>query len=145
MAKGPHRLRLLAAARSDKTFEEIDTPEGRRLRGKCIHCRSALVLGLDGEPQSHITLEHILPRSHGGTNDLENLALACKRCNSQKGVYKDTLPKHSPELAALVEALKAERMKRWRDLPPLLRSAWEAAQNTPDPAEEDPKKTKKRR
>jgi len=30
-------------------------------------------------------VEHILPRQHGGNDDLDNLALACGRCNRHKG------------------------------------------------------------
>lgn len=146
MSRGVHRLRLLAAAKSDKTFEEIDTPQGRVLRGKCIHCRTALVLGLDGEPISHATLEHIFPRSHGGTNALENLALACKRCNTQKGVHKDTLPKHSPELAQLVDALRAERRARFQPLPDALLAKWhEYESRAEDEPREAPTSKKRRR
>jgi 5-methylcytosine-specific restriction endonuclease McrA len=31
------------------------------------------------------SLEHIVPTQHGGTNDVENLATACWRCNALKG------------------------------------------------------------
>ena len=30
-------------------------------------------------------VEHIVPRMHGGSDDLENLALACIDCNLHKG------------------------------------------------------------
>lgn len=39
----------------------------------CVYC---------GKPAT--TIEHILPRSRGGTDDPTNLAPACKRCNSSK-------------------------------------------------------------
>lgn len=32
-----------------------------------------------------ITIEHLLPRSKGGTNNIANLAAACKRCNNLRG------------------------------------------------------------
>jgi 5-methylcytosine-specific restriction endonuclease McrA len=32
------------------------------------------------------TIEHLTPRSKGGTNDIENLALAHKKCNAERGV-----------------------------------------------------------
>lgn len=32
-----------------------------------------------------MTVEHMLPRSKGGTDDPANLARACKPCNSRKG------------------------------------------------------------
>ncbi|MGB3329173.1 MAG: HNH endonuclease [Thermomicrobiales bacterium] len=31
------------------------------------------------------TLDHIVPRQHGGTNSLDNLVIACHRCNQAKG------------------------------------------------------------
>lgn len=31
------------------------------------------------------TVDHLIPRSHGGTNDLTNLRPACWRCNSSRG------------------------------------------------------------
>ena len=40
-------------------------------------------------PQAHSELthhmEHIVAKQHGGTDDVENLALACHRCNLRKG------------------------------------------------------------
>lgn len=33
----------------------------------------------------HMTLEHIVPISQGGTHDLWNLALACFQCNNVRG------------------------------------------------------------
>lgn len=38
------------------------------------------------EPDDWATLEHILPISQGGTDDLGNLALAHKLCNSSRKV-----------------------------------------------------------
>lgn len=32
------------------------------------------------------TIEHLLPRSEGGGNGLDNLALACHWCNQKRGV-----------------------------------------------------------
>ena len=31
------------------------------------------------------TIEHVLPKSQGGTDDWENLAMSCARCNSNRG------------------------------------------------------------
>jgi HNH endonuclease len=36
-------------------------------------------------------VEHVIPRSKGGESTLENLALACPRCNLHKA-YKTTAP-----------------------------------------------------
>jgi 5-methylcytosine-specific restriction protein A len=32
-----------------------------------------------------LTVEHLIPLSFGGTNDLANLVLACETCNQNKG------------------------------------------------------------
>lgn len=32
-----------------------------------------------------LTLDHIVPRSKGGTDDADNLQTLCQRCNSKKG------------------------------------------------------------
>lgn len=32
-----------------------------------------------------LCVDHIVPRARGGTNDLDNLQLLCRSCNSRKG------------------------------------------------------------
>jgi 5-methylcytosine-specific restriction endonuclease McrA len=32
-----------------------------------------------------LTIDHIIPMARGGTNDLENLQILCRKCNSSKG------------------------------------------------------------
>lgn len=38
---------------------------------------------------SELTLDHVMPRSRGGSNSWENLVACCRRCNNRKG---DRLP-----------------------------------------------------
>lgn len=64
---------------------------------------------------SRATVEHIRPRTHGGTDDLENLALACARCNNQKGCRLDNRAAGDPKLQAVVERLLERRRARWRE------------------------------
>lgn len=45
--------------------------------GTCIYCFKKLVFGKD-------SLEHIIPLHRGGNNTYENLAVACRNCNSIK-------------------------------------------------------------
>lgn len=36
-------------------------------------------------PANELTLDHLRPKSKGGSNSLENLRLACRPCNLNKG------------------------------------------------------------
>jgi hypothetical protein len=56
-----------------------------------------------------------LPQSHGGTDDLPNLALACARCNDEKGMRHDVRRANDPVFVELLERLRDERAKRWRE------------------------------
>lgn len=43
---------------------------------KCLYCNDKL--------GSKITLDHVLPKSMGGTDHIKNLALCCRSCNQKK-------------------------------------------------------------
>lgn len=51
----------------------------KRAEKLCEYCKSPQELSSDP-----FSIEHIFPISKGGTNDLENLALACQGCNGHK-------------------------------------------------------------
>jgi hypothetical protein len=53
----------------------------RRAGYRCEYCG----LHEDQSPLAALHIEHILPRKHGGTDRLDNLALACIDCNLRKG------------------------------------------------------------
>jgi 5-methylcytosine-specific restriction endonuclease McrA len=106
-------LLLLAAAVTDKTFERA-TLDGKPVWvGKCIHCNSKLVLADDGRSLGEATLEHVWPETQGGTNDVANLAVACARCNREKGSRHDH--RGGAKLEQIVALLQARRRERWRD------------------------------
>lgn len=52
-----------------------------RAGGRCEYCR--LEAWLAEPPSFHV--EHVFPASHGGSDDLSNLALSCPACNRFKG------------------------------------------------------------
>jgi 5-methylcytosine-specific restriction endonuclease McrA len=108
--------------------------------GKCLHCGATLVIDLDGEPRSHATIEHILPRSHGGTDALENLGLACARCNAEKGVRHDSKRTFGGRLAEVVQALAEKRRARWVDPSDELRERYARLLERSAEAKEKPKK-----
>lgn len=35
--------------------------------------------------ETEITLDHLIPKSRGGSNSYENLRLACRKCNGSRG------------------------------------------------------------
>ncbi len=45
----------------------------------CEYCHSLELLSAN-----RFTIDHIVPRSLGGSDDLNNLALACRRCNERR-------------------------------------------------------------
>ncbi len=75
---------------------------------------------MNPDSMSSGTLEHIVPRGHGGGDDLENLAVACANCNHSKGHRLDHRRRDDPKLRAVIETLQARRRARWRDPPPEL-------------------------
>jgi hypothetical protein len=52
-----------------------------RAHNACEYCH----LHQEDSPLAALHVEHIIPKVHGGTDDLENLALACIDCNLHKG------------------------------------------------------------
>lgn len=106
---------LLAIIATDSTFQRTMAGDRDVWAGKCIHCNARLVIGLDGEPISRATIEHILPRNHGGTDALTNLAIACARCNSEKGVRHDHKPRNDARAQEIIAKLAEKRQDRWRD------------------------------
>ncbi|MCB9691838.1 MAG: HNH endonuclease [Alphaproteobacteria bacterium] len=106
---------MLAIVATDRTFERVSWRGREVWSGKCIHCNTRLQIELDGTPISRATIEHIFPRNHGGTDDIENLALACARCNGGKGSRHDHKPLTDPKLLEMVERLRERRQKRWRE------------------------------
>jgi len=52
-----------------------------RANNACEYCH----LHQDDSPLASLHVEHIIPKTHGGSDDLENLALACIDCNLHKG------------------------------------------------------------
>lgn len=69
---------------------------------RCYYCtRELSIMG-----ENSFTLDHYIPLSRGGTNYIENIVPACKRCNKHKG-YK--VPK-SPVKGG-------KEWKSWRNLP----------------------------
>jgi 5-methylcytosine-specific restriction endonuclease McrA len=117
MSGAKHRKLLLAIVATDATFEKSVVRGDPVWVGKCIHCNARLVVSPDGDADGAATIEHIVPRTHGGGDDLANLAVACARCNALKGKRLDHRRREDPTLTRVIETLRARRMARWREHP----------------------------
>ena len=98
-------------AETDRTFVR----EGDRWMGKCLICGGRLAF--DARNGIGANIEHIVPRSAGGTNDLLNLGLTHPHCNGEKGVHWDAHRRRRADPAryqALLARILAERRQRWR-------------------------------
>jgi 5-methylcytosine-specific restriction endonuclease McrA len=51
-----------------------------RANNKCWYC--GLEMNPHGNQEKSATIEHILPRCHGGTDEWHNLTLTHKKCNN---------------------------------------------------------------
>lgn len=110
--RGSKRLDLvLEIVRTDSTFSLHDSGDWV---GKCIHCNSKLVVDPDG--MTSATIEHIDPLCNDGSrSDVRNLALACSRCNNEKGIRHDRRAGCGGRADDVIAALQARRNDRWRD------------------------------
>jgi HNH endonuclease len=84
----------------DALRERVQQQAGNR----CGYCRSRqeYVLG-------YLEIEHIIPRARGGTNDEQNLWLACRLCNHYKGVQTHGRDPQTGRLSRLFNP----RTQRW--------------------------------
>ena len=51
----------------------------------------------------------------GEATDPRNLALACKRCNNEKGIHHDKHAGKGGRADEVIATLLAKRLKRWKD------------------------------
>lgn len=76
-----------------------------RASGRCEFCR----IHHDDEPFYRLHVDHIVPKQHGGTDDPDNLALACHHDNEHKGTNLSSV---DPETGKVVR-LFHPRSQRW--------------------------------
>ena len=78
----------------------------RRAANRCEYCRL---------PQAHhdqrFSVDHIVPRKHGGDDTEANLALCCMRCNLHKGTNLSGID----PLDRSIVALFSPRQHSWHD------------------------------
>jgi hypothetical protein len=58
-----------------------------------------------------LTIEHIIPRAKGGTDEDDNLWLACRLCNERKGVLTEAVDPQTETVVPLFQP----RQHRWSE------------------------------
>jgi hypothetical protein len=76
---------------------QVRTQVRERAHNFCEYCH----LHQDDSPWAVLHVEHIIPKVHGGTDDLQNLALACIDCNLHKGTNLTGIDPQTGELMRL--------------------------------------------
>ena len=107
---------LLDIIAQDNTFELSEYRDKIVWVGKCIQCNRKLYITQEGNAISEATIEHIIPRCHGGSNEINNLAIACKGCNNYKGRTVDVQNRGHPKLEKTIASLQEKKQKRYRKI-----------------------------
>ncbi len=71
---------------------------------RCEYCH----LHQDDSPLAVLHIEHIIPKKHGGTDDTDNLALACIDCNLHKGSNLTGIDPETDEITELFHPRRHE-------------------------------------
>jgi 5-methylcytosine-specific restriction endonuclease McrA len=90
-----------------------------RDQNRCQYCGKRF-------PTSELSLDHVVPRSRGGTNSWENIVCACLRCNIKKGgrvpeeahmrlITPPRRPRRSPVLTLKLSDSKYASWKQFLD------------------------------
>ena len=74
----------------------------RRARGRCEYCR----IPQEAAPFVPFHVEHVVARQHQGDDSLDNLAIACDRCNVYKGPNLASIAEDSSAMVALFNPRK---------------------------------------
>lgn len=123
MLHGPEAK--LAADLAARTKARPKTPNNKRVKvakrygWQCWWCNQRLRKEYGW--QNSATIEHLVPRSRGGTGEMWNLAAACHRCNLARGTmdmeeFAMVARHHEPDTRCMEEArnaaIKARRRER---------------------------------
>lgn len=135
LARWPHAGALRSALRAHHVrMDNTDKPRSRRQRRRravlrrwgrnCYYC------GRD--PGSCVTLDHVVPRSRGGSERIENLVPCCEGCNSEKGSlslaeYRALVARRQPAWVAMTALSRAIAADRSLARPETFRVLWALA------------------
>jgi HNH endonuclease len=78
----------------------------KRAKYRCEYCHS-----LEEASATQFTIDHLVPRSLGGSNESDNLALACQRCNGHRYNFTTGIDPQSQTVVPLFNP----RQQEWSD------------------------------
>ena len=84
---------------------EVRSSLKQEQNNRCFYCNAVLKRG------SHI--DHIIPRCHGGPNNIKNLCLTCPRCNTYKSGF--SLHAWLKKLEEIDDRWRYVHWKRWHN------------------------------
>jgi hypothetical protein len=90
--------------------QRITTQQRRSVTERAQGCCEYCLCQVDFATQS-FSVEHIVAVNHGGTNTLDNLALACQGCNN----HKYTKREKADPVDGTVVPLYHPRQQKWHD------------------------------
>ena len=77
--------------------------------GVCAVCGRTLI-------HSKVTIDHYIPKYHGGTDDERNLLPLCKNCNKRKGSRIVQAKEYYPHLKAVYSGEADKYRSEWEAL-----------------------------
>ena len=101
-----------------------------RLSRRSVFARDQFTCQYCGLMGRDLTLDHVVPKRHGGPSTWENLVTCCRKCNTRKGdlplakigmqlTRAPRRPRYVPFIS-LVKYLEGKRHEVWRDYLPSL-------------------------
>ena len=83
--------------------QSIQQIVGERAKYFCEYCHSPEFVSTD-----RFTVDHIVPQSLGGLDELENLALCCRRCNERRYNFTSGIDPETQEEVVLFNPRQQE-------------------------------------
>lgn len=93
-----------------RSYVQIPRSDRRRLSRRVVLARDGHSCQYCGSTR-HLTLDHVIPRSRGGSTSWDNVVTSCSQCNTRKGAHLPTeigmVPRVRPRPPSLTDFLVA--------------------------------------
>src|SRR5437016_5046733 len=100
-----------------------------KLNRRTIFARDRYTCQYCGQASKDLTIDHVVPKRHGGRTEWDNLVCSCRRCNMKKGdkhlhqtgmklLRMPHRPKYVPYIS-LTKYLAGRQNEIWRDYLPV--------------------------